>query len=262
LEGALTEAGKWWEDATEAVASSDRAGVLANVELAVEALAAALQHALFVTFADDVRKGHVGESRGIDAYCAGWGLTTDDVNQLWSWLLEDPLEFGGKELPIALDTVNRCAYRKTESGWLRFLTAITPVWGAAVVYGVIALLFALLHAAELTTWPVNWGWKMLVLLLFVALGALAHIATSALSVNYDDPMKVYDAGGLLDWLSLRWIAVMRMYVPVMFVVASLWGAGNVPTSFQDLGTALLAGYSADSAIRAALSKLNATPATA
>jgi len=35
----------------------------------------------------------------------------------------------------------------------------------------------------------------------------------------------------------------------------LISAGNIPTSFQKLGTAVLAGYGADSATRAALSKL-------
>lgn len=45
-----------------------------------------------------------------------------------------------------------------------------------------------------------------------------------------------------------------MYLPVGVVVALLWGAGNAPTSFQKLGTAFLAGYSADSFVSAALSK--------
>lgn len=113
-----------------------------------------------------------------------------------------------------------------------------------------------------TTLSSRWGWKLLVLLLFVGLGALAHVGAQALDVNFDDPMKVYDAGNIIDWLSLRWLAVMRLYIRVMVVVASLWGAGNVPTSCQKLGTVILAGYGADSAPRAALSRLQPSAATA
>ncbi len=260
LEGALNEAGKRWQSAADAVVRSEAANVLSGVQSAVAALDAAMQHALFLTFANDVRKGKTGESRGIDAYCRGWGLSSDDIDALWWWLQQDPLEFDGEELPIALDTVNRCAYRKTTSGLCRVATAMTPLWGAAFAFGLIALLFEVLHLAGLTSWPGRWGWKMLVLFAFVAMGALVHVGARALNVNYDDPMKVYDAGGLLDWLSLRWIAMLKMYMPVTFVAASLWGAGSVPTSFQQLGTAILAGYSADSAVRTTLSTLQARAA--
>lgn len=258
LAHALDEAAKWWRATEAAVCRRDAADVIADAQSAIEALDAAMQHALFLTFLDDVRDAHTGESRRIDDYAQGWGLSTAAIDTLWQWLLEDRKEFDGKELPIALDSVNRCAYRKSESNGFRLFTAAAPLWVAALVFGLIALLFAVLHLAGLTSWPHRWGWKLLVLLLFVALGALAHIGARALDVNFDDPMKVYDAGNIIDWLSLRWLAVMRLYVPVTVVVASLWGAGNIPTSFQKLGTALLAGYSADSATRAALSKLQSS----
>jgi hypothetical protein len=96
-----------------------------------------------------------------------------------------------------------------------------------------------------------------VLLLFVSFGAAAHLGSRALNIHYDDPMKVYDAGSFIDWLSLRWVAVIQMYFPVTVVVIVLWGAGNIPTSFQKLGTAFLAGYTADSFLRAAVSKVQA-----
>lgn len=79
----------------------------------------------------------------------------------------------------------------------------------------------------------------------------------AASGNYDNRLGVYDANGIVDWLSLRWIAVLRLYIPVTFVVAGLWGAGNVPGSFSALVTAILAGYSADSLFRAAVSNVQA-----
>lgn len=71
---------------------------------------------------------------------------------------------------------------------------------------------------------------------------------------------MYDAGGIINWLSLRWLGVLQYYLPVVFVVASLWGAGNVPDKFAQPGAALLAGYSADSAFGAAVSKLQSQAA--
>ncbi len=261
LAHALDDAAKRWQDATDAVSSQDATDVLWSARSAMGALDAAMQHALFLTFLDEVRDGHTGESRRIDDYAQGWGLSAAAIDALWWWLVQDPKEFDAKKLPIAIDTVNRCAYRKPESNAFRLLTALAPLWVAALVFGLVALLFAILHSAGLTAWPSRWGWKLLVLLLFVSLGALAHIGARSLDVNFDDPMKVYDAGNIIDWLSLRWLAVMRMYVPVAVVVASLWGAGNVPTSFQKLGTAILAGYGADSFLRSALSKLQTSGST-
>jgi len=49
-----------------------------------------------------------------------------------SWLLNDQLEFANTELPIALDRVNRCAYRKTDSDGVRLWTAAAPLWAGMV----------------------------------------------------------------------------------------------------------------------------------
>jgi hypothetical protein len=135
------------------------------------------------------------------------------------------------------------------------VTSTAPLWSGVIVFGLIAGLFELLHAAGMSAWPHNWVWRMVVLVLFVWLGALAHVGAQSLNVNYSDPMRVYDAGTILDWLSLRWLAVVKMHLPIAVVVAVLWGAGNIPTSFQTLSTALLAGYSADSFMSALLSRL-------
>jgi hypothetical protein len=251
----LTELGEWWELASDAAAGSEAQNVLANVTQAQGAAEAAMLHVLFIAFVDDVRNGHVGKSRNVASYCAGWGVTDGGIDALWSWLLEDPHQFDGARLPIVFDTTNRVAYRKTNSPLGLAVTVTAPMWSAAIVFGVVALLFELLHGARMFTWPGDWVWKFLVLVLFVWLGALAHVGAQALNVNYSDPMKVYDAGNLLDWLSLRWVAVVRMHLPVAVVVAALWGAGNVPTSFQTLGTAILAGYGADSFVSALLSRL-------
>jgi hypothetical protein len=254
VETDLRQAAKSWKSAQDAVAAQTTADVVHAAQGAQVALTAAFQHVLFITFLDEASRGRVGSSRSIDSYCSGWGLQTPSVDMLWSWLVEDPKVFDGKPLPLVLDSINRAVYRKPDKPWKRNIAAATPVWGAAGVFGVAALCFELLHLAGITSWQGRWAWKMLVLVLCVSLGAAIHLGARALNVNYDDPMKVEDAGGGLDWLSLRCLTVLHMYLPVLVVTIGLWGAGNVPKSFQQLGTALLAGYSADSAVGAALSR--------
>jgi hypothetical protein len=56
-------------------------------------------------------------------------------------------------------------------------------------------------------------------------------------------------------LRLRWLSILRLMIPVVIVAGSLWGAGNIPNNFQDLGVALLAGYSADSIFRSSVARL-------
>lgn len=258
----LREAQREWENAIRAAQSSaEAAATTGNPDLSFHlqasqtALVAALQHATFLTFLGDTLKSHYGEPRTIADYCQDWGLTPAQVNQLWGWLTIDPLVFGGQELPIAIDKTNQAAYRKPEGGW-KFIFATAILWGAALVFGVVVLLFAILNWAGVTSWPrEQWGWKMLVLFVFVALGAGVHLGSRLININYDNPIKIYEAGTIFDWLALRWIGMLQMYLPVAFVFASLWGAGDVPKTFQNLGTAILAGYTADSLLGAAVSKL-------
>lgn len=263
----LEEMDRWVNEAKQAVGQSLPERVAKYTTEAIASSAGAMQHSLFITLLGDLREAHVGERIGLAEYCSGWGLSAEQVDMLWTWLTNDALRLGGEALPVALDTQNRAAFRKAESPLVRWLTATMGFTGFVLSFGTVALIFALLRVAHITAWPERWPWKLLVLLLFVTLGAVAHLGSRVLNINYDSPMKVYDAGNGLDWLSLRWVAVIQMYVPITVVVASLWGAGNIPTSFQKLGAAILAGYSADSLIRAATSKLqsqaakSSTPAT-
>ncbi len=255
LQQRLVEADQWWRRALEDVTGTHETRVPTDVEQARSALGAAMLHCLFLSFADEVRRGHVAESHGIDAYCAGWGVNAGEIDALWSWLRQDPLEFDGAPLPIVLDTVNRAAYRKSTNLPFVVFTALTPLWSAVCVFAVVAGIFELLHVAGITTWPQHWVWKLLVLVLFVWLGALAHVGAKAIDVNYADPMPVYDAGYIWDWLSLRWIAIVKMHVPVAVVAASLWAASNYPSSIKNVAAAIVAGYSADSFLRSISSRL-------
>jgi hypothetical protein len=256
----LREAAEWVGHARNSATASDPERVEKYLQQALAALSAAMQHTLFLTMLGDLRAAHVGESRSLHDYCSGWGLSAAQVDTLWTWLTNDARRFGGEDLPVALDTQNHLVYRLADSQPMRWLTASAVILGFGLVFGVVVLLFAVLHSAGLTQWPANWGWKMIVLLLFVTLGAVTHLGSRVLNVNYDNPMKVYDAGNIINWLSLRWVAVIQMYIPIVVVASALWGAGNIPTSFQKLGAAILAGYSADSLVRAAASKLQSQAA--
>ena len=256
LSEALADAARSWRAAAERMADTpDFTWVSALLQLALAALNSALQHVLYLTFLDDARRARVGHPSDISAYCKSWGLSDAQIDEVWSWLNQDPLRFGHERLPLALDTQNRVVYHTAERFYVRWWCAAAPLWGGGLSFGLVAVLFFVLHEAGVATWPHLWGWKMLVLFTFVVIGAILHLGAQAVNINYDNPIKVYDAGGIVDWLSLRWLGVLQGYVPVTFVVAGLWGANSIPASFQALGTAILAGYSADSAFRAAFSSL-------
>ena len=260
----LKQAGESWAAASGGVddLASEAETVGSHIQRALKELQGALQHALYLTYLDDARNAPVGETRDLRAYCQGWGLDDGQIDEIWLWVSQDPLRFGGEPLPLALDRQNGCVYPRAENRWKRWWLAAAPLWGGALAYTFVALAFLLLHKAGVTAWPHDWAWKMGVLVLFVALGAALHLAARAINVNYDDPIQVRAAGGVGDWLSLRWLGILQMYVPIVFVVGSLWGAGNVPESFQSLGTAILAGYSADSLFRAAVSNVQERAAKA
>jgi hypothetical protein len=158
--------------------------------------------------------------------------------------------------PIIVDTKTGSLYRKPGSVWEQVWTETAAIWGTAAGLGLMIATFALLHAAHLTDWPHQWPSKMVVLYLFVVAGAAAHVASLSLAqIRFDDPLRIYAASTGLDWLRLRWLAILRLMIPVVIVAGSLWGAGNIPNNFQDLGVALLAGYSADSIFRSSVARL-------
>ena len=94
---------------------------------AVAALGRAMQHALYLTFLADATKAGVGRAYEISSYARTWGLTNAQVDEVWLWLNQDPLRLGTKQLPLVLDTQNRCVYRRA-----RRYPALVVRRGAAV----------------------------------------------------------------------------------------------------------------------------------
>jgi chemotaxis protein histidine kinase CheA len=250
------------QPATAAAQPASAQAFQSDLDRLKAALDGAMQHSLFLTFLSTINNDHVGDSLTVDDHCAGWGLNSTQIDMVWQWLTTDPHVFGAQPLDIAVDKAHRCAYRESSTFWQRWWYASALLWGAALTYGVVVGLFVILHVAGVWHYSASWALKLLVLMLFVSIGAWAHVGAKIVNVNYDNPMSVYSAKSKLDWLALYWLAVLQMYIPVGVVVSSLWGAGNVPTSFQKLGTALLAGYGADSFVGAALSKAKSSSSRA
>jgi hypothetical protein len=251
---------RWTEHEEPGDAAQRAADVAHRAASASAALQRAMQHALFFMYLDQVRSARVGQRIEFDDALVGWGLTKRQVDEVWSWIQHDTdmTRFNRKCLPILVDRQTRSAYR-TPSTWPQWIgTTTAAVWGAALALAAIIVVFALLDRAGMTEPPVDWFVKLVVLYLFVLGGAVLHIASMSLgNIRFGDPLQVYVASSGATWLALRWVAILRLYIPIAVVAGSLWGAGNIPESFEQLGTAILAGYSADSLFRASLSRLQA-----
>jgi hypothetical protein len=225
---------------------------------ALSTLDSAADHAAFLILAARAAEARVGQRVDVRESLTEWGLPADHAPELLRWIVQDPPHLNGDRVPVLADAATGSLYRTARTTWEKIYTTTAILWGTLLGLGTIVLAFALLKAAELTTWPPDWLPKLVVLYLCVVGGALAHIASRSLaSIRFDDSMQIFAAAPGVDWLRLRWLAILRMLLPVVIVAGGLWGAGTVPTQFQDLGVAFLSGYCADSIFRAGLSKVQA-----
>ena len=80
----------------------------------------------------------------------------------------------------------------------------------------------------------------------------------ASAIRFDDPIRVYAATGIINWLGLRWLGILQLLIPTTVIAGSLWAAGNVPSTFQDLSVAILSGYSADSLFRMSVERVRSS----
>ena len=102
---------------------------------------------------------------------------------------------------------------------------------------------------------------VVLLYLLVLAGALVHIGITKnliTNIRFDAPLRVHVPSHGLRWLELRWVAVGMLFLPVLVTAGLLWAAGLDLSGNQDLVTALLAGYSADSLFAAALTRFATT----
>jgi hypothetical protein len=201
-------------------------------------------------------EARVGERVDVAAALGDWFVPAAEASGIVTQLARDQPRLDEQPAPIIVDSKTASLYRKPRNTWEQVWTETAALWGTVVGLGLLIAVFALLHAAHLTVWPHQWLAKMVVLYLFVVGGAVVHVASLSLAqIRFDDPLRIYAASTGLDWLRLRWLSILRLMIPVVIVAGSLWGAGNIPNNFQDLGVALLAGYSADSIFRSSVARL-------
>jgi hypothetical protein len=232
----------------------------ADVALTVgNALEEASRHAALLLLVERSTKARVGERVDVAAALAEWDLPAEDASKLLAWIVQDPPKFDGQPVPLVVDTTSGSLYRTASGRWEETYTTTAALWGTILALALVIAVFALLRAAHITKWPTDWFPKMVVLYLCVVGGAAAHVASKALAnINFDDPLRIYAASRGLDWLRLRWLSILCLLVPIVVVTGSLWGAGNIPTHFQDIGVAVLSGYSADSLFRNSIARLSST----
>ena len=234
--------------------------VAANASKAYDAVMRVRMHALFLQLLDGIGGAHIGELYDADstrAYWRGWELTQAQVEEMWSWAMTSDVteaRFAGRPVPASIDLTKGCIYRRPSGlrQWMYTLTA--ALWWGALVFGIVLGLFLLAHKAGVGTLTAGWVWRMLVLFVAVAIGAVAHLAVRWLSgIDYDEGLKIYNLGDIGDWLSMRWMGIGEAYIPVGVVTFLLWATGAYPTStaatFTQLGSVFLAGFAADSTFR-------------
>ncbi len=231
---------------------------IAEVALNVlTALEEASRHAALLLLVDRSTTARVGERVDVAAALAEWNLPADDTSKLLDWIAQDPPAFDGQRVSLAVDTASGSLYRTARTTWEKTYTTTAVLWGPVLGLGIVIAVFALLRAADITKWTGDWFPKMVVLYLCVVGGAAAHIASKSLAnISFDDPLRIYASARGLDWLRLRWLSLLLLLIPIVVVTGSLWGAGDAPKHFKDIGVALLAGYSSDSLFRNSIARLS------
>ena len=253
----LDKVAEHWRMA-RAAGPSDCESVTDHATTALGALVEAQKHALLLTALRRLTKRHlaVGKRYDIDANCRNWGVDQAGIDALWEWAKVDVAntEFCGKQVPVAVDEEKRRLYRTAGGAWQRLYTVTAVAWGAALFFGLVVGAFVATKQVGAGKLADGWLAHMAVLYGCVVLGAWAHLAFRGLSaVDYDEGLKIQDASGRREWLSLRWVSVLWTYVPVAVVAGLMWATGTFPTTgavpFEKLAAAVVAGFAADSTLR-------------
>ena len=126
--------------------------------------------------------------------------------------------------------------------WRVALVLLAPAVAGALVY----LAFWLLNRLNVDVGVTPDSGPIVLLFACVLTGATFHIGLLPKNIRFDGPMEPDQPGSAALWLSLRWTRIIRLLIPVMAVAAGLWVARLGLSSAQDVTTAVLAGYSADS----------------
>ena len=199
---------------------------------------------------------HVGEHVDFASEFGDQLASQEQCTTLLRWLGEHPRAMKG-----LVDVDNGRIYRMSQTRSGRLARVGVLVWAPVLS---ALLLWAVSRGGgwfDLVSWPSTASGRVILLYLLVLAGALVHIGITKnliTNIRFDAPLRVHVPSHGLRWLELRWVAVGMLFLPVLVTAGLLWAAGLDLSGKQDLATALLAGYSADSLFAAALTRFATT----
>jgi hypothetical protein len=199
---------------------------------------------------------HVGEHLDFASEFGDQLSSPEQCTKLLRWLGEHPRGIQG-----LVDLRNGRIYRMSQTRGGRIARVGVLVWAPLLSALVLWAVSRLGGWFDLDSWPSTRSGRVILLYLLVLAGALVHIGITKnliTNIRFDAPLRVHVPSHGLRWLELRWVAVGMLFLPVLVTAGLLWAAGLDLSDNQDLLTALLAGYSADSLFAAALTRFATT----
>ena len=238
----------------------DPATARETAEGAMAALDDAILQAGYLTIpqrmAEKLATKHVGEHVDFGSEFGDQLASPEQCTTLLRWLAEHPREIQG-----LVDLRSGRVYRMSQTRRGRVARVGVLVWAPVLSALALWAVTSLGGWFDLEAWPSTQAGRVILLYLVVLAGALVHIGITKnliTNIRFDAPLRVHVPSRGLSWLELRWVAVGMLFVPVLVTAGILWGSGLGLTGTQDLVTALLAGYSADSLFAAALTRFGST----
>jgi len=199
---------------------------------------------------------HVGEHVDFASEFGDQLASPEQCATLLKWLGEHPRAMKG-----LVDLRSGRIYRMSQTRGGQVARVGVLVWAPVLSALLLWLVTRFGGWFDLESWPTTPSGRVILLYLLVLAGALVHIGITKnliTNIRFDAPLRVHVPSHGLRWLELRWVAVGMLFLPVLATAGILWAAGLDLSGNQDLVTALLAGYSADSLFAAALTKFATT----
>ena len=199
---------------------------------------------------------HVGEHIDFSSEFGDQLASPEQCTKLLRWLGEHPRGIQG-----LVDLHHGRVYRMSQTRSGRVARVGVLVWAPVLSALVLWAVTRLGGWFELDSWPSTRSGRVILLYLLVLAGALVHIGITKnliTNIRFDAPLRVHVPSHGLRWLELRWVAVGMLFLPVLVTAGILWATGLDLSGNQDIVTALLAGYSADSLFAAALTRFATT----
>ena len=233
-----------------------------QAQAALEALYCARDHLAFLTICKRIDDAKTCETIALadefQVLNAGKPKNEQvDAHLIARWIARERPSYNGTQLSCKVDPAKARAYRLPRRFRSQLGTVTAPLWGAVGALALLAGFLAMLNQAKAFAWPTEpWHAQFVTLYICVILGAALHIGSRHLSnISFENALAIYGTTNWRDWISLHWVAILQLFIPVIFVTGTLWITSGAPTSIEDVSLAILSGYSADSLFKSAMARL-------